>query len=539
MNEHIKNTFLEELPESQRKIETAWKNLRASGWNEVNIQLLSRALQQLSHNALSASYGRMGKSARNFENVLTKMESTPDWPTLEAMFAELQTTMVARESDQEMEERERARQINRSTGSLHETRSNSLIYIVEDEITRAENMAAQVSYFGYSVKTFQSIEELRQKLRQTIPSAILLDVRLAESGQPTEPEVRNLNAEFGDKLSLFFLSSSNELMARLTAIRNAGKAFFVRPVDVSALVDALDKLVVETDPERYRILIVDDSEIQANVNALHLRKANMDTMIVTRALEVVRALEGFNPDLLLLDLYMPDCTGLELARVIRQNKAFVSLPIVYLSAETDREKQLSAVGLGGDDFLTKPIKPDHLISAVKSRIERYRQLQALMLRDSLTGLFNHTTIRERLNQEVAHASRENKPLSLAMIDIDKFKNVNDAYGHGTGDRVLKSLSHMLSHRLRRSDIVGRYGGEEFVIIFPKTDGMAAVNLVNELRESFGQVSHVAGNDKFSVTFSCGIASFPNRKTASALSEAADQALYAAKRNGRNMVVLAD
>jgi len=235
---------------------------------------------------------------------------------------------------------------------------------------------------------------------------------------------------------------------------------------------------------------------------------------------------------------MPDFSGLELAQMIRQIKTYVGLPIVFLSAEADREKQLNAVGMGGDDFLTKPIKPDLLIAAVTSRIERYRKLQTLMLRDGLTGLLNHTTIRENLAQEINRAGRNNQPLAVAMLDIDQFKNVNDTYGHATGDKVLRSLAQMLSLRLRHTDLIGRYGGEEFLILLPNTTQTEAANLMDELRDAFSQVVHISHEEEFRVTFSCGVAAYPQQSELATLSEAADRALYEAKRQGRNRVVSA-
>jgi diguanylate cyclase (GGDEF)-like protein len=366
-----------------------------------------------------------------------------------------------------------------------------------------------------------------------------MDIMFPEGELAGIETVRALQMEHNNQLPVFFLSVRDDVSARLQAIRTGGKNYFVKPVDIGVLVDALDKVIVAEEPEQYRVLIVDDSEVQAKVNAMHLAKAGIASRIITNPINVLRALEEFIPDLLLLDLYMPECTGLELAQVIRQMKAFVSLPIVYLSAETDREKQLAAVGIGGDDFLTKPIKPDHLISAVASRIERYRQLRALMLRDSLTGLLNHTSVRERLGQEIVLSARNSQPLALAMIDIDNFKKVNDTYGHATGDRVLKALTHIFTRRLRQSDIIGRYGGEEFVVILPNTDEKAALQTLDELREAFSLVRHISDGREFNVTFSCGVASFPRQQTPATLSEAADRAMYVAKRQGRNQVVLAE
>src|SRR5450759_476879 len=266
-----------------------------------------------------------------------------------------------------------------------------------------------------------------------------------------------------------------------------------------------------------------------------VKKAGMVTENVADPLQVIDHLISFNPDLLLLDMYMPDCSGMELAQIIRQKEQFISIPIVFLSAETDKEKQLAALGIGGDDFLTKPIEPDHLIAAVTIRIERYRKLRALMIHDGLTGLLNHSTTKERLIQEVERARRQNEPLAFAMLDLDQFKRVNDNYGHAAGDRVLKSLAYLLRQRLRSSDTIGRFGGEEFAVILPDTDEQSAANIMQELCAGFAKIRHHAGEKEFSVSFSCGVAAFPAFDNAGSLSETADMALYTAKTDGRNQV----
>jgi len=245
---------------------------------------------------------------------------------------------------------------------------------------------------------------------------------------------------------------------------------------------------------------------------------------------------NFDPDLILMDLYMPECTGLEVAGVIRQLEAYISVPIVYLSGETDVDRQMSAIRGGGDDFLTKPIQPNHLISAVNSRAKRARALRALMMRDSLTGLLNHTSIKDKLENELSRSRRTGSELVFAMIDIDKFKSINDNYGHPVGDRVIKSLARLLQQRLRKSDIVGRYGGEEFAAILLDTNLEHAQRIMDDVREAFFGVSQSSENSFFNVSFSCGLASFADYKDPVEMTDAADQALYKAKHGGRNQVV---
>ena len=534
----IQDSFLKQLLEDQRQIEASWNDLQASkDWDKNKRDPLIHATHRLAGSALTVGYSRMGNAARLVENYLKQSESS-DWLAFEKLVSALFVEIEARTRDEIIEQNQHATQSIKNVPSLHDTRSTSLIYLADDDPVLTEMLASQVRHFGYSLQTFTRLQDLRSALLHEVPAAILMDVMFPEGDLAGIETIRALQTEHNNQLPVFFLSVRDDVYARLQTIRTGGKNYFVKPVDIGALVDALDKVIVAEEPEQYRVLIVDDSEVQAKVNAMHLKKAGINSQITTSPFDVLRTLEEFVPDLLLLDLYMPDCTGLELAQVIRQMKAFVSLPIVYLSAETDREKQLVAVGIGGDDFLTKPIKPSHLISAVTSRIDRYRQLRALMHRDSLTGLLNHTNIRERLVQEIANSARNSQTLGLAMIDIDNFKKVNDIYGHSTGDRVLKALTHMLTRRLRQSDIIGRYGGEEFVVILPNTDEKTAFQVMNELREAFSQVRHISDGNEFNVTFSCGIAIFPKQQTPTALSETADRAMYIAKRQGRNQVVLA-
>ena len=395
--------------------------------------------------------------------------------------------------------------------SLPET-AQRLIYLIGDDAEEADSLTAQLGHFGYTLRAFSALAGAREAIRDAPPTALLMDMAFPGGGAA--------GAE------------------ALEAVRVGGAGFFPKSVDVPLLVDVLDQLTGHRPPVPERILIVDDDRLQANLNAIHLRRKGMEVKVVTDPLTTIEALSDFQPELVLLDMYMPTCTGMELASVMRQIEAFVGLPIVFLSAETDRDKQLAAVGLGGDDFLVKPIKPEHLISAVVSRTERYRKLRSVMMRDGLTGLFNHSTITDRLEQEVARARRQKTPLSAVMLDIDHFKQVNDTHGHPVGDRVIKSLARLLTQRLRITDIVGRYGGEEFLVILPDTPPEQALPLVDKLRDAFSKLTQHAGPVRFSTNCSAGIAGFPAWDKPAALKEAADQALYRAKRGGRNQVAVA-
>lgn len=416
-------------------------------------------------------------------------------------------------------------------------KSGNLVFVVDDDVDYAQALAHQVQHFGYDVLGITSLPELGQELAKQMPSAIVMDIAHPEGKMAGAEVIQALAKKLPPDVPVIFISMDDSLAANLAAIRAGGRAYFTKPFEVIDMIDCLDRLLDVSKPEPYRILIIEDSKDEADSYALMLESAGMLTFKLNDPMHVQAAMESFRPDLILMDIYMPGCTGMELATFIRQKSANVGLPIVYLSAETDLDVQMEAMRQGGDDFLTKPVGSTHLISSVTIRADRYRVLRAHMVRDSLTGLLNHNKILEQLDVEVLRAQRRQKPLSFAMLDIDFFKQVNDRYGHPVGDKVIKSLSRLLQQRLRKTDIIGRYGGEEFAIILPDSSGEDAFRVLDEVRQVFADITQYGAGQEFNVTFSAGVAHFgPGAQEF--IPKLADDALYYAKHKGRNQVVLA-
>ncbi|NMB89628.1 MAG: diguanylate cyclase, partial [Chloroflexi bacterium] len=537
----LTDTFLSSLPEQLGAIEAAWVRTWREGLDSAALNDMQQRVHSLAGSAGSLGFDQAASAARELQAILQgkRGNHSTEKDPYESVEIALQRLRREVRASQQVSIQELTQRMNSSravSNSMLDKRANRLIYMVEDDPVQAEELSLQISYFGYAVQTFQNLGELEGALRQAFPTVILMDVTFPEGKMAGYETIAALREKLPALPPVIFVSINEGMPFRLEAVRVGGEAYFTKPIDVGGLVDVLDRLILHDITNPYRVLIVDDSRLQANYNATQLKRAGILTEIESDPYQVIEHMITFNPDLLLLDMYMPDCTGMELARVIRQMEQFVSVPIVFLSAETDKEKQLAALGIGGDDFLTKPIEPEHLVSAVTIRIERYRKLRAFMIQDGLTGLLNHTTTRDRLVQETERARRHNTALSYALIDLDHFKTINDTFGHAAGDRVLKSLAHMLKQRLRYTDIIGRVGGEEFAILFPNTDEAAAVELMTRLSEGFAKIHHHAADSEFSVTFSCGIASFPACGDADGLNKTADAALYAAKAAGRNLVI---
>jgi len=538
----LKKGFAKKIPDKVEEIHQDWVRLKSLPEDPDAFQLLHMHSHTLAGTAATYGFDEVGKLAREIEITVqdTLTEDRAAWidaaldhvdTLLEKLHSVVQGGL---EHEQPMEQRPAE---SFSPGTNGEAWGR-LIYLVDDDLDFLTTMKMQIQAFGYDVKAFIDLDGFSEALKDQSPAVVIMDVMFGDHPNAGIEHIKQINAGREQPLNTIFVTGSQDVLTRLDAVRANGLAYFPKPVLVDHLIDELDRLTHKIEEEPFRVVIVDDSQEQSAFAALTLRQAGMETREANDPLQLLNVLAEFPPDLILMDIYMPDCSGLELSKVIRQMEAYVSIPIVFLSAEHDLKKQQGAMRIGGDDFLSKPVDPWFLVSAVTSRAQRGRMIRRLAETDGLTGLLNHTKSKERLEAELARAKREKTPLSFAMLDIDHFKHVNDTHGHPAGDRVLKSLANLFKQRLRQYDTVGRYGGEEFVVIFPNTDKATAKQIMDQLRVSFNAISHFSEGESFCCQFSCGIAAFPDVDNGTILNDEADRALYVAKEGGRNRVVVA-
>jgi len=388
---------------------------------------------------------------------------------------------------------------------------------------------------GYEINCYNEIESAIAAMQSRIPDIIIVDIDFQINYFIDSTLATNFKKLSYNNSQLIFISEHGDWESRLTAVRAGSDAYLTKPVDLNLLLDNLELLSDSHAIESYRILVVDDMVFLAERYALVLQNAGMQVKVITDPSKLLGAVAEFKPELILMDIFMPECSGIEAAIAVRQKQDLMGVPIVFLSTESNTTHQLFALKTGGDDFLQKPISDKHLVDSVLIRVERFRKLSALMHKDSLTGLFNHVTIKMHLESEVARTIRQNSSLVFAMIDIDHFKSVNDNYDHPVGDDVIKKLSRLLLQRLRKSDIIGRYGGEEFAVVLPDTSLSNAKKILDDIRQQFFEINHQYENETFSCSFSTGLAEVPFIDNSVALIRAADDALYAAKQAGRNCI----
>lgn len=522
----LRKDYRQSLPTRLESAAVSWRALEQQ-WNTAQAVKLHRELHSLAGSGATFGFPKLTSVAREFESLVKRWLSldrvdNPD--DAHAFIAALHASIAG---------------VAEETASVEPgvVSSNKVVLGIDDPaLSRA--LASQLEHFGFTVDSRRTLAHAFDQLELQPPCAVI-----------TEPTTDNFVALAGLRDStpylqdgstlLMFISADDSFAVRLEAVRAGGHVFMQRSLEIDAIVERLVAVRLSQEQEPYRILLIEDDPAQGRHFTVLLQGAGMIVHWASDSLAVAKPLETFSPDLVLMDVYMPNCSGLELAQVIRQQETHESLPIVFLSSETDVAKQMAAMELGADDFLSKPINAHHLIAAINIRAARYRKLRALMIRDGLTGLLNHTRIKEQLSVELARAARQNTPVCFAMLDIDHFKTVNDSFGHPTGDHVLRSLSGLLQQRLRKTDIIGRYGGEEFAVVLPGTSAQNAYKVIDEIRVKFSRLLHRSGDQEFSVSFSAGLACYTPPAAPLKLVELADAAMYQAKRGGRNKVVFSE
>jgi diguanylate cyclase (GGDEF)-like protein len=531
-SDQLKQHFSTRVTHQARHLLDLWRCLHDDQWQGERIQDILQANDKLLRFAKRFDSPKYIEIATQFNITLTHLEnenqpSSRQLKTLNDLMLQLSQSALRR--NDQTSQAEKIIIVKKP------------IYVALNDSDNATQLAQQMKYFGLRAELFNTQDALNHAISKRHPLAIIIDIdfQKIDNGLAIIAGLQGVKEATKAKTAvipvipvIFYSSHFMTLKHKLQCLRLGGISS-VESLAPQAIITQIESLVDLVPEQPFRILIVDDSKSQALFAEKVLNAAGIITEKVIDPMEVWNALESFQPEMILMDMYMPGCNGVELAKVIRQDKHYINIPIIYLSGEEDKELQLAAMSEGGEDFLTKPVDPRHLLSTIRTRGTRARELSQLIARDSLTGLLNHTHILKVLDEQLKVAQRNNTSLCFVMVDIDHFKQVNDNHGHPIGDDVIRNLALFLSQRLRKTDFIGRYGGEEFAIVLPNVVIEDAEKIMNEIRNNFSHLLH-GGLSAISSTFSCGIA-LHQGQTSNELIELADQAMYLAKRNGRNCV----
>jgi two-component system, cell cycle response regulator len=306
-----------------------------------------------------------------------------------------------------------------------------------------------------------------------------------------------------------------------------------------------------------RILVVDDHPDNVEILDARLSSRGYVVETATNGQEALDQVQANPPHLILCDVMMPVMDGYEVSRRIKNDPELPFIPIILVTARDSTADKVEGLEAGADDYLTKPINFPELEARVRSmlRIKRLqdeldeknrelevanKRLRKLSITDGLTELYNHRHCQTLLHDEFERSHRTGERIAVCMLDLDRFKAVNDTYGHPTGDVILYETAQILRSTAREIDMVGRYGGEEFIVILPDTDEEEGARFAERVRQAVEAHEYRDDATLVRMTVSCGAASFPEQgvDTPEALLKRADEALYAAKTGGRNKVVRA-
>ena len=302
-----------------------------------------------------------------------------------------------------------------------------------------------------------------------------------------------------------------------------------------------------SEPGNFSIAVVDDDAAIRRLMRLYLTRSGYQSVEYATGEEARARLKETAWDLAILDRRLPDMDGVVLCHEIKSNAAFKTRYVIMLTGEDDAEDKVQGLDLGADDYITKPFQSAELRARIragkrivdlqKELIESNKRLEMLSITDGLTKLYNHRYFQDELARAFEESVRYQRPLSLAIVDLDFFKKVNDSYGHAVGDEVLKKVSKIFQESIRSTDLAARYGGEEFAVMMPETELDDALVFAEKIRSIIETTPIETQAGAIKATVSIGVGTIPHTRIhhAKELVVAADKALYRAKKSGRNQV----
>jgi diguanylate cyclase (GGDEF)-like protein len=425
-------------------------------------------------------------------------------------------------------------------GAAGRESQDGFILVVDDDEPFAELLVIEAAAHWLKARYANSIQQARSALAESMPDAILLDLNFDNDGEGGLSFLREL-AIMAPNVPVLVLTVRGALQDRVEVARLGATAYLQKPVAPSQVMEIVAQVLKRERQVDARVLAVDDDPSVLEALQALLGGQGYRVTTLSNPLRFWEVLEESPPDLLLLDLDMPELGGIDLCRAVRTDPRWAGMPILFLTGSTEPTSVQAVFAAGADDYIAKPVVPPELLTRVANRLERTQLHQRLAETDVLTGLVNRQKATQALAQLLRLSERHGQPVSLGVVDLDLFKSVNDRFGHAVGDAVLRRTADALHRAFRRDDVVGRWGGEEFVIGLygmPVTSGRD--RLADALEQLRRAEFRAPTGERFSVSFSAGVAECPSHGTdLTALFRAADQALYRAKAAGRGRVLIAD
>ena len=537
----IRQIYVESFPEKLETIERCLKTLSLQGDPDASFSAFKNEVHKLAGSSGSHGFDKIYQLSRAIEKLLDSLiEDQLQWKEVEVQFNDqvnlLRSSLVDIMRDYDIQPEHQTHVTDHANDHLsHRKLPIFIISESENELTLLTDILENRSF---SVHAFKELKTAQQKVKELHPAIIVLenddDLNILANG--------NVQANFStpDEVTpaIVVISRREDLDTRMKASQLGIDAFFASPINAHNFISTLDVLLAFRESKQGRVLLADEDEARTDFITGVFKHENCECMAVSNAKHIVDALVNFKPDLILLSLAQCKSEQGNVAKMIRSHEYYFNVPIICILDTPDENLKLNLLDLGVDDCITvDALSADRLI-ALRQKIVRFRRANHLIIMDSLTGTLNRDAFIDRANEEISLAKRRGENICLAMIDIDHFKHINDANGHAVGDYVLRHISDYLSNRLRRSDVVGRYGGDEFLVLLPDTDLNSAYLVLDMVRQNLITQTINVRNLMVNVSISLGLVSaMPTEiESVEKLIAEADKKLYEAKLSGRNKLI---
>ena len=428
----------------------------------------------------------------------------------------------------------------RATAATHKTAYH---------LSRGDAPAADIDRYlagqGYELTTLDSADELKELLVALPPHLVVVDAAFDDVLDEIGALVKRARAEVSERLWLVALSGDSDLPKRLRAVRAGCDAFIALPANANDVIARIGELIETERTNPYRIMIVEDDRSQTLFAESILRKAGMETLAINEGLSALDELDRFRPELILMDLYMPDVDGMELTALIREREAFISTPIVFLSGEHDADKHFEALNAGGDDFLSKPIRPKHLISAVTNRVRRARQMSSRQAAapvpstvPSADGTVSRDALLQRLAECLAMEDARTRAGGLLVFELEEAAALRTRLGETRCDRLFAEIGSFLASHAGPRDLVARDGATGFLLLNSDREMAQLEGYASNVRDRLARETFAAAEGAARLLLDAGVCPFHGSGgDALAMLNAAKAAVAAARAENRHGVFL--
>ncbi len=533
---NLRAQYIDRLGRYAQKLEALWTAAADDQSNLSNIQSMAH---RLAGSGKAYGFRELSQVARELEQALEQTEQFSRQERASAASEPFSALLRALRQILKDESNEVGHNYAQNAAV---TKSQSVgdvrVLIVDDDKDFALKLSETLDSYGYIAHVEKDIAQLEQAIADYDPLAVIVDMDFFGDRYAGARQVAYWRHNDGAPLPVTFISEHDSFDLRLASVRAGGNHFLHKPLDIPRLIALLHAELSLAPAEPYRVMIVDDDQDLLDLYDSILGGAGYSVRTADNAQNALSLLDQFQPELVLIDVSMPVCNGIELGRIIRQHEEFSTIPLLFMSAVADTETQLACARLANDEFITKPIEPWRLLMMVKSRVVKGRQLRSLnrtltgpeadMIQDPLTALPKLAEVRRALNGILPQQVRD--VLALIKMDLQGFHTINNLHGQYFGDEILQRVAWRLSQHLGETGMLSREAGDEFLILSKGHSSQEALDeYVRKLIEAVNQTNMVSEQGAALLSVDVGVAICTEDITsADELIDRADMALFKAK-----------